>query len=128
VTTEDDFSRALDAAIDDWQTRLVFADWLEEQGDPRAEGYRALGLLRKHPTHPDEDGCFWMTKWSCRRDVEGILDHEVLPDDWFDLATKPNEPAHVSERSRRDLEDEVAHAFARLPAQRRAQLLAITPS
>ena len=43
VTTEDDFQRALDKNPDDWQTRLVFADWLEERDDPRAEGYRALG-------------------------------------------------------------------------------------
>ncbi len=30
MTTEDDFQTALDAAPDDWQTRLVFADWLDE--------------------------------------------------------------------------------------------------
>jgi uncharacterized protein (TIGR02996 family) len=50
MTTEDDFQRALDADTTDWQTRLVFADWLEEQGDPRADGYRALGVLKKWPT------------------------------------------------------------------------------
>ena len=33
MTTEDDFQRALDANPDDWQTRLVFADWLEDRGD-----------------------------------------------------------------------------------------------
>jgi uncharacterized protein (TIGR02996 family) len=30
VTTEDDFQAKLDADPSDWQTRLVFADWLEE--------------------------------------------------------------------------------------------------
>ena len=49
MTTEDDFHRALDANPDDWQTRLVFADWLDDRGDPRAEGYRALGHLRLCP-------------------------------------------------------------------------------
>ena len=43
MTTEDDFQAALDANPNDWQTRLVFADWLDERGDVRASGYRALG-------------------------------------------------------------------------------------
>ena len=37
MTTEDDFQQALDANPDDHHTRLVFADWLQERGDPRAE-------------------------------------------------------------------------------------------
>src|SRR5204863_136709 len=49
VTTEDDFQNALDADPADWQTRLVFADWLQERGDVRAEGYRALGRTRFYP-------------------------------------------------------------------------------
>ena len=49
MTTEDDFQAALDTNPGDWQTRLVFADWLQERDDPRAEGYRALGLLRRAP-------------------------------------------------------------------------------
>ncbi len=49
MTTEDDFQAALDANPDDWQTRLVFADWLDERGDARAEGYRALGANRLRP-------------------------------------------------------------------------------
>jgi uncharacterized protein (TIGR02996 family) len=38
VTTEDDFQSALDKDPEDWQTRLVFADWLQEHNDLRAEG------------------------------------------------------------------------------------------
>jgi uncharacterized protein (TIGR02996 family) len=49
LTTEDDFQNALDANPEDHQTRLVFADWLQERVDPRAEGYRALGRLRVQP-------------------------------------------------------------------------------
>lgn len=49
MTTEDDFQNAIDASPDDWNARLVFADWLQEQGDPRAEGYRALGALKWCP-------------------------------------------------------------------------------
>src|SRR5262245_54586051 len=47
MTTEDDFQRTLDATPEDWQTRMVFADWLDERGDPRAAGYRALGKLTR---------------------------------------------------------------------------------
>ena len=61
VTTGDDFQRRLDEHPDDFQTRPVFADWLEERGDPRAEGYRALGRFRMW-AHPDGDGfVFWTT-------------------------------------------------------------------
>jgi uncharacterized protein (TIGR02996 family) len=49
VTTEDDFQAALDADPADWQTRLVFADWLDERNDPRAAGFRELGRLRLNP-------------------------------------------------------------------------------
>lgn len=49
MTNEEDFQRRLNRVSHDWQTRLVFADWLYERGDPRAEGYRVLGLLRKRP-------------------------------------------------------------------------------
>jgi uncharacterized protein (TIGR02996 family) len=40
MNTEDSFLRAIASAIDDRLPRLVFADWLEEQGDPRAEWLR----------------------------------------------------------------------------------------
>jgi uncharacterized protein (TIGR02996 family) len=40
MITEDIFVRAIVAAIDDRLLRLVFADWLDEQGDPRAEWLR----------------------------------------------------------------------------------------
>jgi uncharacterized protein (TIGR02996 family) len=51
MTTEDDFQNALAAQPQDWQTRLVFADWLQEHNDPRAEGYRAMGMRRVTPRH-----------------------------------------------------------------------------
>src|SRR5262249_55205850 len=40
---DDDFQTALDADITNSALRLVFADWLEEQGDERAVGYRWVG-------------------------------------------------------------------------------------
>ena len=49
MTTEKDFQLLLDKHPEDWQTRLTLADFLEEQGDIRAAGYRNLGTLRKFP-------------------------------------------------------------------------------
>jgi uncharacterized protein (TIGR02996 family) len=40
MTTEEDFLRAILDDINDAWRRLVFADWLEERGDPRAEWLR----------------------------------------------------------------------------------------
>ena len=82
MTTEDDFQRALDANTDDWQTQWVFADWLDEHADPRAEGYRVLGTLRLwsdmsysirfvYRSSPD-----WTPAISA--------DRSVLPQDWYE--------------------------------------------
>src|SRR4051812_5929885 len=91
MTTEDDFNRRLDAHPEDWQTRLVFADWLDERGDVRAEGYRVLGDLRVSPCHLDssvfspEDRLriplyknLW---WWCTSREEKFVPH-FLPDWW----------------------------------------------
>ena len=62
MTTEDDFQTAIDAHPEDWQTRLVFADWLDEHNDPRggvirlAERVRHLGpeaTAREYAAHRD---------------------------------------------------------------------------
>ena len=49
MTTEDDFQAALDADPGDHFTRLVFADWLDDRGDPRGSGYRAMGEMGRFP-------------------------------------------------------------------------------
>ena len=56
-TTEDQFQKHLDEHITHHMTRLVFADYLEDIGDPRAEGYRVLGKLKKRPRI--EDYGYW---------------------------------------------------------------------
>src|SRR5262245_9077323 len=40
MLTEDDFLRAILDDVNDGARRLVFADWLEERGDPRCEWLR----------------------------------------------------------------------------------------
>ena len=131
MTTEEDFQARLDAQPEDWQTRLVFADWLQERGDPRADGYRALGRGKHHTDSWGGEGhCFWRYTIA-RGTLDAPLRTVALPDDWFDLL--PREVKH-NERSanwgalqsytRRAAEDAAALAFAKLPAERRAELLA----
>jgi uncharacterized protein (TIGR02996 family) len=118
MTTEDDFQRRLDEHPDDFQTRLVFADWLQERGDRRAEGYRALGVNR---LYPDTDVVGWV--WRDFNDFLAETTHPLLPDDW---AVRVNYRTSYADSwaNRRDAEDAAAIVFADLPPKRRAELLA----
>lgn len=49
MTDEAAFQAALDEQPNNSGIRLVFADWLEEQGDPRATGYRWMGDNQRRP-------------------------------------------------------------------------------
>lgn len=139
MTTEDDFQNALDAEPDDWQTRLVFADWLEEQGDPRAEAYRHY-LTRpdiKVFRDPDSESAWtWFNgRYFSRGSYADRVDNSFIPDDLFALLedgiqTRRNEPnddyggqAWRDYPNRRAAEDALARAFAMLPAPRRAELI-----
>ena len=115
------FQAHLDLHPDDHTCRLVFADWLEERGDPRAPGYRALGINKRYLTWRD-DPCW----------IDGKCGDTpmALPSDWFcKLRAKdrtrgsPYWPAKRLNLKRREVEDATALAFFRLPASRRAELL-----
>jgi uncharacterized protein (TIGR02996 family) len=132
MTTEDDFQAALDANPADWQTRLVFADWLQERGDPRADGYRALGLNRRVFSAWDKGyrttvpTTTWLV-WDLVGEVIGP-DHnsDDLPRSWFQLLAggKRGESVYyLAYPSRREAENASALAFSQLPATRRAELL-----
>ncbi len=121
MSDEDAFQAALDANPDDHVTRLVFADWLQEHGDERAEGYRAMGVTRRKPaiykTRPEI--------WSWHAHLLETLD-SCLGRRWWDtLGTKSDSGLSNTKsfRSRRHAEDAAARAFARLPASCRAELL-----
>ena len=124
MTTEDDFQSALDDNPEDWQTRLVLADWLDERGDERAEGYRALAALRRIPASMS-NGSFW---WYSSRNYCADR-RQTLPPDWFECLPEKNRThlypvAHEKVRSsRRWVEDTAARAFAKLPRARRTELL-----
>jgi uncharacterized protein (TIGR02996 family) len=134
VTTEDDFQAALDTNPTDWQTRLVFADWLQERNDPRADGYRALGQLRVSPCHFGSDifdaeartkmsagGLYRDKWWWCASPDEKFRPH-FLPDSWFPAVRVP------LFTTRREAEDAAALAFGKLLPKRRAKMLAATPA
>ena len=130
MTTEDDFQRVLDAQPDDWQTRLVFADWLQERGDPRATGYRAIAVQERCPfkrRHLDRDACWWCSSTAAAHDDA----RNAIPHDWFALLPRGEGsnlfwPLHTPTggiRSRRECEDALALAFSRLPTDRQGALL-----
>jgi uncharacterized protein (TIGR02996 family) len=143
MTTEDDFQKKLDAQPEDWQTRLVFADWLQDRGDPRAAGYRALAILQRRPlqgqkSHKDPKDKAGKTKnvdtwwWYCPASDSNLYGmHNHIPRDWFDLlpADEGNKsfwPVHSDTKgfmSRRGCEDALALAFSKLPSARQAELL-----
>jgi uncharacterized protein (TIGR02996 family) len=139
MNDEDAFQKWLDRHPDDHTCRLVFADWLEERDDPRAEGYRALGRLRLHslyhacqaglePTNPW--GCWEL--WSDSACDDGTMSHSLFPDDWLAMVRggfhylphhEDDAPLSVDFLTRSEADDAIARAFAGLPAERRAELL-----
>jgi len=122
MTTEEEFQRALDARPHDRQLRLVFADWLEERGDPRATGYRALARGGYRPFIPV--GLAYQPKYAwCREGSGGEARwHDDLPSDWFDHVMT-TDASLASFPTRQEAEDAAALAFEKLPAERQTALL-----
>lgn len=122
----------LDANPNDHATRLIFADWLQERADPRAAGYRALGINGFRPVIPTWDQFWSLPGWQTadqplfRMGVE-VLDFGTLPNDWFVAIPKlKGQGAGAQWRtrpSRREAEDAAALAFVQLPPRRQVQLL-----
>lgn len=123
--TEAAFQAAIDANRFDFDRRLVFADWLDEQGDKRAAGYRAMGRLAFTPTALDAtDSLFyWQDEASRDRRVTSNLLH-FLPTDLYKLLRCQKRRSGKTEPdTRRSLEDAFALAFSKLPPDRQAELL-----
>lgn len=56
---EQDFIDAINANPDDLTTQLVYADWLDERGDSRAEAWRVLIEERHRPERIKHGGWWW---------------------------------------------------------------------
>ena len=131
MTTEDEFQALLDANPEDHHTRLVFADWLQERNDPRAEGYRALGAMGFVPFQG-----WWIGSRSTRMlDAARRQGHYatawlkalVAPDWYAQIGGAKREDVEGEWKrfeTRREVEDAVAFAFSELPPERRVELLA----
>ncbi len=117
MTTEEDFQAMLDLNPEDHQTRLIFADWLQDRDDPRAEGYRALGMKRLFPHwwHVAEN-------WQWSDTVTGQPYGSHLPEAWYSRLCPP-----AFYPTRREADDRAALAFAKLPVARRNELLKVIP-
>jgi len=68
MTNRDHFIAALDADPSDQVTRLVFADWLEENGEGQADtvlcaGLRWLSKYRRFPGQREKFWTFQATEW-----------------------------------------------------------------
>lgn len=128
MTTEDDFQRALDRNPEDWQCRLVFADWLQEHADPRADGYRLLGQLRIHPYKLSSrvlkgytgGGWQWWNGNTNLKQHPKLAPH-ILPKEFIGKID-----SHWA-KTRRRAEDAAALTFAGFPLQVRTTLLAQKP-
>jgi uncharacterized protein (TIGR02996 family) len=124
MTTEDDFQRALDEHPKDWQTRLVFADWLQDRDDPRAAGYRAMGELRAAMSRYVPD---WYTRADLHEPYAWLVwprRSHVLHAQWFDRIDSPLRSNHFFPDykntatlyvSRAEVDDSVALAFSAIP-------------
>jgi uncharacterized protein (TIGR02996 family) len=75
MSDEEAWQAALDADPGNSLLRQVFADWLDDRGDPRASGYRVLGALGLWP----ERGLWHPDRWGRGRTPPGHL-----PSDWYD--------------------------------------------
>jgi uncharacterized protein (TIGR02996 family) len=126
VTTEDDFQAALDASPEDWQTRLVFADWLQERGDRRAAGYRVLGLHRCYPASPAKQARmgYHSDNWQWWRDNTSRVRAPHLVPHTLPAGVSRHISSHCAP-SRREAEETAVLAIVHLPAPVRARLLGI---
>lgn len=133
MSDEDAFQSALDKEFYDHTTRLVFADWLEDRGDPRAEGYRALGALKKYPFIPGKNLIDYRECPFFARSDNGYYPnwhHIALPEVWYNLIDMKSKEddycpnwSNSTEVTRRELENAVALAFGKLTPEQKAAIL-----
>ena len=128
MNEEEAFQAALDANPEDHTTRLVFADWLQERDDTRAEGYRYLGMNRRCPFLRRTYGDYAVSDGDSFTDEK---DHSELPPDLWRVVRKLVGGLRMARgydwhpfTDRRHADETVALAFAKLPKTRRAELLA----
>ncbi len=123
MTTEDQLQEMLDLNPDDHNPRLVLADFLDEQNDPRAAGYRALGELRLWPyTYLHGNASYWSYHdgRGKTQDATDVPLCHALPRAWFYRAHGALFWIHGADEvksaklTRREADDFAARLFSRL--------------
>jgi uncharacterized protein (TIGR02996 family) len=99
---------------DDDTVRLVFADWLQDRGDPRAEGYRALVTLGLAPRRYGGSGRDRRWEWGESLTCRG----SHLCASWYAALASA-----TGFRTRWDAEAAAALAFGTLRPEQRAAIL-----
>lgn len=114
----------LDDHPDDHRARRLLGEWLTWHGDRRGEGYAAMGACRKEPHCGIRKRLVWFNERFYATFAQGVVKSlcHCLPGDWYDAMRLPVVNWHDYD-TRRAAENAAALAFARLPAERRAQLL-----
>jgi len=116
---------ASDCVSGDHHAKMVYADYLDEYGDPKGPGYRAMGVCERDPLGRT-------AYWAC---FNTLREQDHLPRDWFEnLPTEYRNDTFWPEASiwsscgpwpvtREQCLDAAAEAFAKLPAARQDELL-----
>lgn len=127
MTEEDALQAAIDADPRDKLPRLVFADWLDERADPRAEGYRVLATFDRWPWI-GVNRFFWSNYTATERDqsmtpafwrANFSMDRSALPEAW-----RAKAGGHQEYNTRRAAMDAVALAWANLSDDEKTACLA----
>lgn len=122
MTTEEDFRVTIDANPHDWTLRAVFADFLQDRGDPRAEGHRVMAC-REIAAYPwgTKDSTWFIfvptTDFKARYvpTLRRLMRHCVLDNGWYVRVSRQlDDDEHKMDefqigcRTRREIEDAVA--------------------
>jgi uncharacterized protein (TIGR02996 family) len=95
VASEADFEKALDENPDDWNMRLMYSDWLKEQGqDDRATFLRLMANQKKRPNCTLHDT--HNTPWGWSHDVWSRPLFEIIGKQLFVALPRLPDLAHVS--------------------------------
>lgn len=130
---EEDFQRQLDEeGYEARDTRLVFADWLQDRNDPRAEGYRILaaqGIYSNHYSCEVPYSRTWRCVDPCEESPRLLMPHQI-PAVVGDVLPQPYTQStenviFKTYASRRLAEDSFALALASLTPEQRAEVAAM---
>lgn len=147
MTTEDDFARKIDQNPEDWQTLLVFADWLDDNGDPRARAYRVIAARRMRPYQYttlsdsvlESEGWWYLTEFAELGEFGEVKPESCrVPVKWFWKTVKAATDHSLTDRSEKDPSrcnasptcfqafDALARGFLLLPFSQQVKLTPVT--